>query len=234
MEIGGFIKQSLIDFPGKISSVIFTKACNFRCKYCHNPELVLPELIKNQPSISEVEILEYFEKYKHLLDAVSITGGEPCMQKDLISFIDNVKSLGLLIKLDTNGTFPEIINELINKKLIDYFAMDIKAPLVINKYKNIVGDNCISSSRIENIIKTQNAIIESGISYEFRTTVVKDLHSDVDIIEICKNVKGKLFLQLFTDNKTLDKHNNYSAYTENELLKILSIACIDQENIKIR
>jgi len=135
MKIGGLQKFSLLDYPGKISAVIFTQGCNFRCAYCHNPELVDPE--RFQACIPEEEVFAYLKKRRGLLEAVTVTGGEPTIQKGLIPFIRRIKAMGYLVKLDTNGSMPEVLEELIRQKLIDYIAMDIKAPL--EKYEDVIG-----------------------------------------------------------------------------------------------
>jgi len=135
MIIGGFQKFSLIDYPGKICAIIFTRGCNFRCRYCHNPELVIPE--KYAPEISLSEIYDFLENRRGKLDAVSITGGEPTLQPDLIKTMKKIKDMGFLIKLDSNGSHPEVLEEVVNKKLADYLAMDVKAPL--KDYAKIVG-----------------------------------------------------------------------------------------------
>ncbi|TSA55631.1 anaerobic ribonucleoside-triphosphate reductase activating protein, partial [bacterium] len=138
MLFGGLQKTTLVDYPGKVAATIFTTGCNFRCPYCHNPELVLPELIKKQPKITEKEILDFLKERQKLLEGVCITGGEPTIQSDLIDFIKKVKDLGFLVKLDTNGSCSDVLNSLIERELIDYVAMDIKAPK--QKYELFVED----------------------------------------------------------------------------------------------
>jgi pyruvate formate lyase activating enzyme len=138
MKIAGFKKQSLIDYSGNISSVVFTQGCNFRCGYCHNPDLVLPERFGN--IYSEEKMFEYLAKYKKMLDAVCITGGEPTIHKDLPSFISRIKELGLKIKLDSNGTNPDMLKYLFENKLVDFIAMDIKHILDFKAYNETVGN----------------------------------------------------------------------------------------------
>ncbi len=197
MIIGGFQKFSLIDYPGKISCIVFTQGCNFRCPYCHNPELIpFTPLVK----IKEETILSFLEKRKGKIDAVVITGGEPTMQQDLLKFIQKIKEMGYLIKLDTNGSNPEMLEIIINHSLVDYIAMDIKAPL--EKYKEVTH-SVISPERIKRSIRM---IMNSNIKYEFRTTVVKSQLTKEDIISIGKLVEGaELYvLQKFIPSKTLD------------------------------
>ncbi len=212
MRIGGFQKFSLIDYPGKICAIVFTQGCNFRCPYCHNPELVKPSLFGK--TIIEEEIFSFLEKRKGKLDAVEITGGEPTLQKDLVDFIHRVKEMGYLVKLDTNGSNPEMLEIIINHGLVDYIAMDIKAPL--EKYKEVTH-SVISPDKIKRSIRI---IMNSNIKYEFRTTVVKSQLSREDIISIGKLIEGaKLYvLQRFIPSKTLDPNFlNEKTYSDGEL-----------------
>lgn len=213
MKIGGFQKFSLIDYPGKISAIVFTQGCNFRCPYCHNPELVNPKLFTD--TLDEDLILSFLKKRVGKLDGVVITGGEPLLQHDLIEFIKKVKEMGYFVKLDTNGSYPEILRELLAKNLIDYIAMDIKAPL--EKYHDVVrADVCT-----EKIMKSIRMILNGNIDYEFRTTVVKDLLTEDDLICIAKLIRGakRYVLQKFVVSKILDKSfaNNAKCFSENEL-----------------
>jgi len=215
MRIGGFQKFSLIDYPGKICAIVFTQGCNFRCPYCHNPELVKPSLFGK--TIPEEEIFSFLEKRKGKLDAVEITGGEPTLQKDLVDFIRRIKEMGYLVKLDTNGSNPEILLEIINHGLVDYIAMDIKAPL--EKYKEVIH-SVINPEKIKRSIRT---IMSSNIKYEFRTTVVKSQLSKEDIINIGKLIEGAelYILQKFIPSKTLDPNFlNEKTYSDGEFKEL--------------
>ncbi len=210
MIIGGFQKFSLIDYPGKISCIVFTQGCNFRCPYCHNPELIPSTPVVK---IKEETILSFLEKRKGKIDAVVITGGEPTMQQDLLKFIQKIKEMGYLIKLDTNGSNPEMLEIIINHGLVDYIAMDIKAPL--EKYKeathSVIGP--------EKIKRSVRMIMNSDIRYEFRTTVVKSQLTGKDIINIGKLIEGvELYiLQKFIPTKTLDPNfSNEKTYSGEE------------------
>jgi pyruvate formate lyase activating enzyme len=141
MRIGGFTKQSFIDWEGKTTAIIFTKGCNFRCVYCHNPELVYPKLMEQSVDIPETEIFDFLSTRKNWLDGVVITGGEPTLQKDLKDFIVNVKKMGFAVKLDTNGYSPKILKKLLKSNSIDYVAMDIKTIFDLEAYQNICGIN---------------------------------------------------------------------------------------------
>jgi len=214
MNIGGLQKFSLIDYPGKISAVIFTVGCNFRCGYCHNPELFYE---KNVKIISEQDVLSFLETRQNKLDAIVITGGEPTLQPDLIDFIKKIKKLGFLVKLDSNGSNPETLKELYKNKLIDYVAMDIKAPL--EKYKQIT----IAEIDIAKIRDSIKAILKSEIEHEFRTTIVKHQLSIEDIETMAKETKNaELYaLQKFIPTKTLNSSFLLKeTYSDEEFLEI--------------
>ena len=185
----GIEKLSLVDFDGYISCTLFTSGCNYRCPFCHNSPL-----IKEQPSLNMEEILNYLSVRKKMLDAVVITGGEPTLHKELPSVLKQIKDLGYIIKLDTNGTNPKMLKELIDKKLIDYVAMDIKASS--NCYSLVTG---VINPFLDNIKESINILKTSNINFEFRTTLVKEFHSLDSINEMKELVSGskKLYLQKF-------------------------------------
>ncbi|HIE35846.1 MAG TPA: anaerobic ribonucleoside-triphosphate reductase activating protein [Candidatus Omnitrophica bacterium] len=178
MKIGGFQKISLINYPGKISSCIFTQGCPFRCPFCHNPELVWPYLFA--PPLDEEFIFNFLEKRKHQIEGVVITGGEPTIHKDLINFIEKIKNKGYFVKLDTNGTNPSMVKKLVNLRLVDYIAMDVKAPW--EKYNILAG----TKVNLEVICKSIEIIKNSKIDYEFRTTFVRTFLDERDILKIKK------------------------------------------------
>lgn len=211
--IKGLQKTSLIDYPGKICSIVFLSKCNFRCNYCHNAELVL-----NDPKLKEIteeEIFEFLKTRKKLIDAVCITGGEPLLDKNLPEFIKKIKEENFLVKVDTNGTNPKMLNFLIKNKLIDFIAMDIKN--VFEKYEKTVNSK-VDKTKLQESIKI---IIESGIEHEFRTTVLPRLQKKDDLIEIAKELKDakKYVLQQFRPaEKMLDKSFlTEKKYSEKEL-----------------
>ncbi len=216
MNIGGLQKFSLIDYPQKISTIVFTQGCNFRCPYCHNPELVESKLFGSQ--INEEYIFSFLKSRMGKLDGVSITGGEPTLQSDLVDFIQEVKNMGYLVKLDTNGSMPEVLRKLLSENLLDYIAMDVKTTL--QKYSDIVKVDIDKSKIMESI----NIILDSNVEYEFRTTVLKNFLSKEDIIEISRTIKGakRYVLQKFVGIKTLDKSviDNAENYTNEELNEI--------------
>ncbi len=167
IKIGSLIKTTLIDFPGKVASVVFFQGCNFRCGYCYNIDVVLPERFGEPRNTKEV--LEFLQERKALLDGVVLLGGEPLMQKDIIDFAQHVKDLGLAVKLDTNGSFHGKLKAMIDRNLVDYVAMDVKAPLEYEKYYEVA--KCPVEA-FNNVLKSIDLIKQSGIPYEFRTTIV--------------------------------------------------------------
>lgn len=222
MIIGGLQKTSLLDFPEKISAIIFTAGCNFRCGYCHNPEL-----INNIAPV--VDVFEFLKTRTGKLDGVVITGGEPCLQKDLPEFIKQIKSLGFAVKLDTNGSFPEMIEKVLPD--IDYIAMDIKAPL--EKYSEIVNVDVDTDKILKSITLIQN----SDIDYEFRTTVLQNQLSFEDFEKIGKLLKGskKYILQKFVPSKILDKNLlGQTTYSNDQFQKILKMLSSYIDNLDLR
>jgi len=174
MQIGGLQKLSLIDYPGVPAAIVFTQGCNMRCPYCHNPQLVYPHLFET--SIRDEDVCNFLKKRQKLLKGVVITGGEPTLQKDLTEFIEKIKKLNLFVKLDTNGTNPKVLKDLIDKNLLDFIAMDIKSPE--DKYSLFFkGD-------LDMIKQSLNIIQSSGIAHLFRTTYDKSILNEIDLSEI--------------------------------------------------
>lgn len=201
MRLGGFQKLTLIDYPGKIATTVFTVGCSFRCPFCHNPELVLRAQFP-APNKMEEEFLAFLEKRKGKLEGVCITGGEPTIQPDIIEFIKKIKALGYFIKLDSNGTRPDVLRRIIKEKLVDYIAMDIKhAPKKYNLATGLTTD-------IVRIKTSVRLIMQSGIPYEFRTTVVPGIHEDEDFDKIAKWIAGakNYNLQEYREGKILNPH----------------------------
>lgn len=216
MRIGGLQKLSLIDYPGKVAAIVFTQGCNFRCPYCHNPELVLPECFN--PAIPEDEVLSFLKRRRGQLTGVVITGGEPTQQKGLIPFLQKIKGFGYAIKLDTNGSHPQVLKEVIQQRLADYIAMDVKAPL--NEYRKVAGAE-VSTPCIQESIEI---IRMSALPYEFRTTLVKPLISAENLPAISALIGDapQYTIQMFRpDDKLLDKTlRDKNHYTEDEISAI--------------
>jgi pyruvate formate lyase activating enzyme len=175
MKIGGFVKQSLIDYPGKIAAVVFTRGCNFRCGYCHNPDLVVPELFKQHQLISVNEVLMFLKERKSWLDGVVVSGGEPTIHKDLPAFLKTLKDMGFSVKLDTNGSNPSMLDHIIDKKLVDYVAMDIKSSLNATEYAQVIGLK-IADTLFKKVIASIGILRNSNIEVEFRTTKLPGIH----------------------------------------------------------
>ena len=197
--IKGFQKLSLIEYPGKIVAIVFVGKCDFRCPFCYNVDLV--KNYKKLPDIPEKKVIDFMSKRKGLLDGIAITGGEPTVHKGLPKFIEKIKDLGFLVMVETNGSNPKMLKQLIKRKLIDYVAMDIKAPL--EKYDKAAGVK-VNKKKIQESI---DIIRNSGIDYEFRTTVIPKLFKKEDAIAIGKWLKGSkcYYIHQFRPDKTLDK-----------------------------
>jgi len=217
MKIGGLQKLTLIDWPGKLACTVFLTGCNFHCPWCYSRELVLPEEIKKQLKIPEKDFFNFLKKRKELLEGVVLCGGEPTINKELPIFAKKIKKLGFLVKLDTNGSNPKMIKELIDKELIDYVAMDIKLPK--ERYSEIFA----RKAKIKDIEKTIKILKEAKIDYEFRTTIVPTIHQKEDILKIAHWIKPapKYYLQNFRPEKTIDSSfERIKPYSESYLLEI--------------
>jgi pyruvate formate lyase activating enzyme len=231
MKIKGFIKTTFIEYPGKIASMIFLPGCNFRCSFCFNPELILES--DKIEDVNEKEVFDFLASQKKWIDAVVISGGEPTLHEDLIDFIEKIKKLGFLVRIYTNGTNPKVLKKLINEKLIDSIAMDIKAPLTEEKYEKITN----TKEFLKNVKESISLIMNSSLDYEFRTTVVPSLHSDEDVEEIAKYIKGaKLFiLQKFLPENALDdKLKKLKTQSDEEMQRLADIAQRYVKNVKWR
>jgi pyruvate formate lyase activating enzyme len=216
MNIGGFIPSSLIDYPGKVACLVFTRGCNFRCPYCHNPDLVLAGQTGNDQNLDSV--LAFLENRRGLLDAVVISGGEPTLQKNLVGFLRRVKRMGFLVKLDTNGSRPQVLRVLAAEGLVDYIAMDIKTDP--RSYFPDLAEACTP----ETLFASMDVIMNSGFDYEFRTTCVKPFINHTIIREIALCIKGakRYALQTFRAKELLDsaffkeKHPGFDRETMDE------------------
>ncbi len=217
MRIAGFQKLTLVDYPGLVAATVFTQGCNFRCGYCHNPQLVLPEHYQ-EPMPSE-QVLDFLNGRRGKLDGVVITGGEPTIQQGLAEFIARIKEMGFAVKLDTNGSNPQILSSLLASKFLDYIAMDIKSSLL--KYSEVTGTAC----DIERIKESIGIIINSGISYQFRTTLVKGHCSNEDLSDIqflIRHGTHYVLQPLVLSEKMVDPHfsrHNQFSIQEVDILK---------------
>lgn len=215
MQIAGLQKTSLVDYPAKIATVIFTLGCNFRCPYCHNPNLITA--VSSDSLFDETVVFDFLKQRQGKIDAVVVSGGEPTIQKNLKKFFQKIKDLGFLAKLDTNGTNPDLLLDLVDSHLIDYVAMDIKAPL--EKYTDVVCRNV-------DILKIQESIdflIQCSVDYEFRTTVVKSQLTINDFEKIGHLLSGakRYYLQKFVNTTTLNFNFKYEqTYSDEEFTTI--------------
>ena len=195
MNIHGFQKMTMLDFPGRVAATVFTAGCELRCPFCHNARLVThPE---EEDKIEVDETLEYFKKRKNMLDGVCLTGGEPLLQKGLADYLYNIKELGLQVKLDTNGCSPDKLLALIDKGLVDYVAMDIKnSP---ERYGETVGVPTLDLAPIE---ESKKLLLSGRVDYEFRTTVVRELHTEESLLSAARWIEGARvwYLQSFVDS----------------------------------
>lgn len=224
MQIEGFVKTTLLDYPGHLAATIFLKHCNFRCPYCHNKDLVLADNFTSQ--FSKEEILSYLKKRVGILEGICITGGEPTLSKDLIAFIMDIKKLSYKVKLDTNGYMPDVLEDLLKHNLLDYVAMDIKSSP--RNYGEAAGIPNIDLFRIKRSVELLQA---SNILYEFRTTLVKELHTIEDMKQIREWLQGSraYFLQPYKGSETV-LCPGYSSHTREELAEFLNL-CKDSFSI---
>ncbi len=198
MRIGGFVKTTLSDWDGKVACMAFIPGCNFSCPFCHNPDMVHD----NEGQVNENDVLNYIKDNNDFLDGIVISGGEPTLNKDLYIFLKKIKELGVAVKIDTNGSCPYVLDDLIGAKLVDYVAMDVKAPLTSEKYTVATG----GYGDVAEIKESIRVIMESGVDYEFRTTVFPEAVSTDDVVEIARFLKGakRYCIQQFRPNVTMD------------------------------
>lgn len=228
MKICGLQKTTLLDFPGHVAATIFTGGCNFRCPFCHNSGLLPGSL---EAEYEEAEVLAFLKKRKGILDGVCITGGEPTLQPDLEDFICKVRDLGLMVKLDTNGYIPETLERLCNLGLVDYVAMDIKAGR--SHYGAVAGMDGLDMGRIDRSIAF---LVNGKLPFEFRTTVVKGLHTEEDFREIGPWIEGcpAYFLQCFSESGEVLEPERFDAFSKEEMLGFAEIVRDYAGKVEIR
>lgn len=230
LPVGGYLKQTLVDYPGHISAMVFTQGCNFRCFYCHNPELIH----KLERGASEWTVFyKWVKAQKKLLDAVVFSGGEPTLHPQLPKAIKQIKKLGLKVKLDTNGTNPEMLKYLIQHQCVDYIAMDMKHKTQLEHYRTVAG-NRFTESMMQKVLESKTILEEDTVDYEFRITALKPIHDEKTLLEICSQVKGKIYLQSFKKEKTLDKvkSDDCSSFSKDELLAVVDR--LKSKNVLVR
>ncbi|MBN1928994.1 MAG: anaerobic ribonucleoside-triphosphate reductase activating protein [Chlorobiaceae bacterium] len=202
LPVGGFLPQSLVDYPGLVAAVLYTSGCNFRCPFCHNPELVLPEEFGAPPLLAFDEVYDRIARNRKLLGGVVVTGGEPTIHASLPDALRALKALGLAVKLDTNGSRPEMLELLLGEGLVDEVAMDIKAPLRIDRYGELAGIDC-SPTLLARISESVLRLRGSDVNIRFRSTIVEGLHTENDVQVMRELLDGAIVFQTYRAGKTL-------------------------------
>ncbi len=229
MLIKGFLGTSLIDYPGKISAIVFTGGCNFRCPFCHNSDLVIA--LDTLPTITEEEFFKKIDKRRGFIDGIVITGGEPLINKDILNFIEKIKEREFLVKLDTNGSFPELLNEILDADIVDFIAMDIKSSP--EKYSMASGVK-VDLSKIE---KSIELIMKKSPDYEFRTTVVPGITEEEDMIDMVKMIEGakSYAIQQFRPMKVIDpRYLTIKPFPHEKLLRFVEIITPFVKKVELR
>lgn len=214
MRITGIQKLTLLDYPGAVACTLFTGGCNFRCPFCHNALLVDPKRVQAEGELPMEQVMSFLEKRRGVLDGVAITGGEPLLHSDMPDFLRKIKAMGYKVKLDTNGSNPELLRQILDEGLVDRVAMDIKNSPEL--YGMTAGREDIDLNAIE---KSKDMLLNGGIDYEFRTTVVKGIHTKESLVEAAKWIEGakEYYLQQFKDSGDLLKGEGLSAFDEREM-----------------
>lgn len=213
MQVTGIQKLTLLDYPGTVACTVFTAGCNFRCPFCHNAMLVLPEQIETN-YLTDGEVFDFLRKRRGVLDGVAVTGGEPLLHRDMPEFLSRIKELGYKIKLDTNGSNPALLREIVEAGLVDRVAMDIKnAP---ESYAETIGFERFDIAPVE---QSKSFLLEGRVDYEFRTTVVRGIHTKESLIGAAKWISGakEYYLQQFKDSGSLVMGEGLSAYDEKQM-----------------
>ena len=212
MHIHGLQKLAMVDYPGKLAATVFTGGCNLRCPFCHNALLVTR--LAETPEIPEQEVLGFLSSRKGLLDGVVLTGGEPLLQPDAADFLRQVRELGFAVKLDTNGCYPDALADILGRRLVDYVAMDVKNSPA--RYAETVGVPGFDLSPVEESVRL---LRQSAVEYEFRTTLVRELHTEADLDDIAAWLEGapRYFLQNFVDSGNLIGQGGYHGFSPEEL-----------------
>ena len=230
MNIYGFQKTTLLDYPGKVACTVFLGGCNFRCPFCHNSSLVFASEFPD--IVAEDEVFSYLKKRRGILDGVCVTGGEPLLTKDISQFLRGIKDEGLSVKLDTNGSFPERLEEAVKEGLVDYVAMDIKNSR--KNYGKAVGIENYDTSAVE---KSVSFLLSKSVSFEFRTTAVKGIHESFDFVDIAAWIQGadRYYLQSFVrSDGIIDKEAELSSFTRAEMEEFAATVSATVGTVEIR
>lgn len=230
MLIAGVQKLTLLDYPGQVACTVFTGGCNFRCPYCHNASLVLPERVREEPGGAEA-VLRFLQKRRGVLDGVAVSGGEPLLQAGLAEFLRAVRAMGYRVKLDTNGSFPERLRALVEEGLVDFVAMDVKnAPAL---YAETVGCSLLDISAVE---RSREYLMSGAVEYEFRTTLVRGLHTPESVREAAEWIAGAraYYLQQFRDSGDVLAAANLGAFTDDEMRAMADMARPFVPSVRLR
>ncbi|MBQ7333375.1 MAG: anaerobic ribonucleoside-triphosphate reductase activating protein [Clostridia bacterium] len=230
MLLKGLQKLTLLDYPGKMAATVFFGGCNFKCPFCHNASLVIGSRLKDTPTLPEEEFFDFLKKRQNLLEGVCVSGGEPTLCEELIPFLNKIKDMGFLVKLDTNGYRPDVLKEAVSLGLVDYVAMDIK-----NSKERYAETTGLSDIDIKKIVESVDFLMSGKVDFEFRTTLVRELHSERDIHSIGAWLRGdeKFFLQTFQDSGDLIS-SRLSGYDKNESEHLLNLLRVYIKNAQIR
>lgn len=233
MFLSGIQPCTLLDYPDTVACIAFTPGCQFRCGYCHNPEFVLPQLLKEikQSFIPEDVFFRFLEQRKGKLDGVVVTGGEPTIHADLIPFLRRIKVMGFCVKLDTNGNKPEVITQAIQEKLVDYIAMDVKTSL--GEYKKLVGERASETA----LAHSMEVIKNSGVDYEFRSTLIKEIHTPDILAGMATLLTGakKLYIQHFRPGTTLNPlFQSFHPFSKEETNEIVALFQREVQQVLVR
>ena len=230
MRISGLQKLTLLDDPGHVACTVFTGGCNFRCPFCHNAPLVLPERLQGDEN-GEETVLAFLKKRQGILDGVAVTGGEPLLHRDIPEFLRKVKALGYHVKLDTNGSFPERLIALVEEGLVDRVAVDIKNSPAL--YAKTVGVPDFDLAPVE---RTKDYLLSGAVDYEFRTTVVRGFHTEESLLEAADWIQGAKvwYLQQFQDSGALINGEGLSAFSNEEMQHLLTILQKKLPAVKLR
>lgn len=229
MLISGLQKLTLLDYPGTVACTVFTGGCNFRCPFCHNATLVAPDRLIQ--ASHEDEVLSFLRKRQGILDGVAVTGGEPLLHRDIVPFLEKLRELGYRIKLDTNGSFPDLLADIIGAGLVDRVAMDIKNSPAL--YAKTVG---LDRLELSDISRSKELLLEGRVDYEFRTTAVKELHTAESITEAAKWIQGakEYYLQQFKDSGDVLHIEGLSAFNEQEMHTLADTAAVYVPSVSVR
>lgn len=228
MLISGLQKLTLLDYPGRVACTVFTGGCNFRCPFCHNAPLVLPERLVRDSS--EEAVLAFLNKRRGVLDGVAVTGGEPLLHKDIGAFLEKVKALGFAVKLDTNGSFPDRLRALVSAGLVDRVAMDVKnSPALYEKTAGAAVDMAA-------IARSRDFLLSGAVDYEFRTTVVKGLHTKESLMDAARWIRGakEYYLQQFKDSGDVLAIEGLGAFSEKEMHALADAAAEFVPSVQVR